>query len=77
LLQTSSDETTRAAAASRAFYYLGRLDGREPSLDLEKLITDESHHLLPSEIRAVSQQCADTLAVRGRVMTEIGRQMLK
>jgi hypothetical protein len=76
LLQ-SPNNATRAAASSSALYYLGRLDGREPSVDLEKLLVELSKQISPEEVRLEAQRCGQILSLRGKVMSDIGRKLAK
>jgi hypothetical protein len=74
-LMQSPNNTVRAAAASSALYYLGRLDGREPQLDLENLILDQFNKLTPLQLDSVTRECAQTLSARGRVVVDIGKKL--
>ena len=76
LLQ-SPNNTTRAAAASSALYYLGRLDGREPDVDLQKLVQDEVKKLSPEDIQSEAQRCGHFLSARGKVVSDIGKALAK
>ena len=76
LLQTP-DNVTRAAAVSSALYYLGRLDGREPGLDLDKLLAQESQRLSPDNLRAELRRCGQTLTARSQMIKEIGQHLPK
>jgi hypothetical protein len=67
-----SDSPTQAAAA---YYYLGRLDGRESDGDLEELIAKVSRELSPGELRSESQRCGRQLATRGQLVVAIGRKL--
>jgi hypothetical protein len=71
----SGDKATQAAATSSAMYYLGRLDGREPGLDLEALILDVARRFSPSEIFSESQRCGHQLSARGQVVSAIGAKL--
>lgn len=76
LLQ-SPNNVTRAGAATSALYYLGRLDGREPSIDLEKLILAESKRMSPEDLRSELRRCGQALSIRAKVVSTIGQKLSK
>lgn len=76
-MMTSPNNTIRAAAATSALYYLGRLDGREPGVDLEKLLSEESHRMSPDDLAAESKRCGQELSARARVVSSIGQRLEK
>jgi hypothetical protein len=76
LLQ-SPNNLNRAAAASTALYYLGRLDGRQPGVDLERIISDESQKLKPEELRSESERCGRELSARAQVISAMGGKLSK
>ena len=75
LMQATPDSTARSAAFSSALYYLGRLDGRNPTLNLEELIVAESQKMTQSDIRSELQRCGKALSARGTVVTVIGQKL--
>lgn len=77
LLQTTQDSAARNAAFSSALYYLGRLDGRIPTLDLERLIVAESQKMTQSDLRSELQRCGKELSARGAVVTAIGQKLTR
>lgn len=76
-MMNSPNNTTRAAAATSALYFLGRLDGRERAVDLEDLIRVESQKMSPDDIASESKRCGRELAARARVVSTIGQQLIK
>jgi hypothetical protein len=75
LLQTTPDSAVRTAAFSSALYYLGRLDGRNQTLDLETLLVAESWKMTQSDMRLELQKCGNALSARGAVITAIGQKL--
>jgi hypothetical protein len=69
---SQSDNTAQVATA---YYFLGRLDGREPGIDLEKLILEVSRSMPPSELGSEAQRCGHELISRGRLVSSIGRKL--
>lgn len=76
-MMTSPNNTIRAAAATSALYYLGRLDGREPGVDLEKRLSEESHRMSSDDLAAESKRCGQELSARARVISSIGQRLGK
>ena len=75
LLQATPNNEVRNAAVSSALYYLGRLEGRDPNLDLEKIVAEESQRMTPSDIRSELERCGKALSARGSMITKIGQKM--
>ena len=74
LLQ-SPNNSVRAAAAASALYYLGRLDGREPGLDLQEIILAEAGKMTSTQLRVETEACGKELSARGAAIDSIGRKL--
>jgi hypothetical protein len=74
-LSNSTNESFKAAGTVSAFYYMGRLDGRAPDLDLENRLFAEALKMTPEDILAQARICRATLAKKTRSMQEMGRHM--
>lgn len=74
LLQSPNNDV-RAAAASSALYYLGKLDGRDPDMDLEKVILAEAAKMTSTQLRAETEACGKQLSARGAAVNAIGRKL--
>lgn len=75
ILASNSDPNLKNAGVMAALYYLGKLDGREPGLDLEARLKQEFTQLTPQEIQPEGMRCGAELAARGKAMTEIGARL--
>jgi hypothetical protein len=71
---SADSATARAAGFSAALYFLGRLDGRAPGLDLERALADLPT-LSQGESRSEAQRCGQALIDRGREIEDIGRAL--
>jgi hypothetical protein len=71
----STDPTQADAGKIVSFYYLGRLDGRDPSYDLEGRLVEVSSHMTPDEIRAAATRCGAALQARGQSIQAIGERL--
>jgi hypothetical protein len=76
-IMNTPNNTTRAAAATSALYFLGRLDGRDLAMDLENLIRMESQKMSQNDIASESKRCGRELSARARVVSAIGQQLTK
>lgn len=74
MLQTS-DVAARNVALSSALYYLGRLDGRDPKLDLEKVVVEEFQRMTQSQKLSETERCGHELSSRGMMVSAIGKKL--
>ena len=70
-----------SADQSRGFlltlYYLGRLDGRVPKLDIENLLIAEGSKMTSSDDASEAKRCGARLAVKGEQITKIGKDLIE
>jgi hypothetical protein len=71
------DASQKSAGMMATLYYMGRLDGRTPNLDLENLIVQEVPKLNDATFRAEAVRCGNGLTVRGKQITEMGEHLVK
>ena len=76
-LAQSDDKTVAMAGLIGAQYFLGRIDGRVPTLDLERALGDEVSTLRNLEVPALLQSCGKQIEQRGRSLKEIGERIEK
>jgi hypothetical protein len=74
-LLRSPNNNVRTAAASSALYYLGKLDGREPGLDLDRVILAEAERMTSTQVRAEAEKCGKELSARGAAISDIGLRL--
>jgi hypothetical protein len=79
----SGNSTQQSAGMMDALYYIGRLDGREPKLDIEVLLAKEFVKMTPTDFSHEATRCGGHLTEKGKEitkmgedMTELGRKML-
>lgn len=58
-----------------ALYYIGRLDGRSPGLDLKARILEEAQALTPDKIEAERLRCSRQLQERGAALQTVGEAL--
>jgi hypothetical protein len=71
----NSDATKSAVGAMATLYFLGRLDGREPALNLEKRLADPDLQLKPSEAARIGMTCGGMLQTRGGELAAMGERL--
>ena len=59
------------------WYYIGRLDGRMPKLDIEKLVIDETSKMTEEDYASEAKRCGDSLAQEGQKVTKIGQDLIE
>ncbi len=72
----SQDIVTRNSGQSLALYYLGRLDGREPSLDLEKAVLAVADTLKPQDLASEAQRCGQIISFRAQTVASINDALI-
>ena len=80
---SSGNSTQQSAAMMTVLYYIGRIDGREPALDIEVMLAKEFVKMTPADFRREATRCGGHLTEKGKEitkmgedMTELGRKML-
>jgi hypothetical protein len=72
---------TNSPDQSRGFlltlYYIGRLDGRRPQLDIEHLLIEETHKMANADYVSEEKRCGEGLAAKGQQITEIGKHLIE
>lgn len=71
----SGQQGAQAAGMAASLYYIGRLDGRTPDLDLENRMIDEIGAMKPQDIKAEGARCGGLLKSRGQAIQAIGQRI--
>jgi|SRR5579862_5379288 len=75
-MAVSPDIGQRKRAEMLMLYYIGRLDGRTPGLDLEKLLASESARMTSANtIQSEMRRCNDALTAKGKEITRLGNDL--
>lgn len=72
-----ADAKAKSSGTLLALYYIGRLDGRAPGLDLEAQILSQMKSLSPAEYKSEAQRCGAELQAEGQKITAIGEDLNK
>ena len=73
--QESKDQ--QSAGTLGALYFLGRIDGRSPGLDLETAVAAESKRLTDDELGKNLQTCGTRMESRGKDIIALGKALEK
>lgn len=77
MLADSKDPQVKQAGAAGALYYLGRLDGRSPGLDIEAAVEAEADSLTEATQGSLLKKCGATLEQRGAYLVQAGKALEK
>ena len=74
----SENSADKLVAMMAHGYWLGRIDGRAPDLDLEERLIGELPNMTKSEFfRAEAVRCGQEMIARGKAVSAIGESMKK
>lgn len=74
-LAESPNPRLRLSGEMLLSYFLGRIDGRSPHIDLEALIEREAKKMTTSDLRNVARRCGTEFSARGAQITRIGKDL--
>jgi len=69
------DSHQKSTGTLLVLYYLGRLDGREPTLDIEKLLTEQIRHMTDADYANEGARCQKDLTTKGAQITHLGEAL--
>jgi len=72
-----ADPNQRSAGTMLSMYYIGRLDGRVPKLDLEELLVKEASTMTTSDYGSEAKRCGASLTAKGQEITRIGKDIVE
>jgi|HubBroStandDraft_5_1064220.scaffolds.fasta_scaffold23435_4 hypothetical protein len=65
----------KSSGLMMALYYVGRLDGRAPNLDIEELIIQQIGKMTNADYSSEAIRCGKSLSEKGQKMTQIGQKL--
>jgi hypothetical protein len=71
------DSHQKSAGLLMALYFIGRLDGRDPTLDLEARLTEQLAKMTAADFTTEAARCGSTLSTKGAQITRVGQDLLK
>jgi hypothetical protein len=76
-LSASSVEMQRRSGEMLLLYFLGRVQGRSPTIDLQGLMRNEANKMTSSQIDHATRRCGEELSTLGKQISEIGRRAVE
>lgn len=74
-LSTSDKPEQKTAGQMAAQYYLGRIDGRSPNVNLETLLREQASSMKPEERQSILSACGNEIMARSKQVQEIGQRV--
>jgi hypothetical protein len=71
------DSHQKSAGLLMALYFIGRLDGRAPKLDLEALLSEQLSKMTAADFTTEAARCGSSLTAKGAQITRVGQDLLK
>ena len=68
----SKDAETKNAGSVMMFYFLGRLDGRNPNVDLKQLLVREAERMSDADKEKLLVSCSGKVEQRGKQLEALG-----
>ena len=65
----TKDKEVQSAASIMMFYYLGRIDGRDPKANVEALIEQEAARLTDADKKQLLTSCSAEVKLRGKQLS--------
>jgi len=72
-----TDPTQQSAGMMLSMYYIGRLDGRVPKLDIEELMIKQISAMTTADYGSEAKRCGASLTDKGQEITRIGKDMVE
>jgi hypothetical protein len=69
------DPSRQAAGTMLSLYYIGRLNGRAPKLNIEDLLIKEISTMTSSDYDSEAKRCGARLTEKGQEITRIGKNI--
>jgi hypothetical protein len=74
-LSESADQTQSQSGEMILTYYLGRIDGRSPNVDLQELIERAARSMTTSDYARAARRCGTEFSARGAAIVRIGKAL--
>jgi hypothetical protein len=74
-LAQSPIDTIRSASVLMTIYYMGRLEGRDPKLDLQSRIADQVLQMSTLDVQSETRRCSAGLKAKGEAIAEMGKNL--
>lgn len=75
MIASTGDQSTQVAGSMIAVHYIGKLQGREPSIDLEEELFQLSRVITQAELATEQQRCSAAFQQLGQSMITMGNNL--
>jgi hypothetical protein len=72
-LQQAGSSVQKSSGVMLALYYLGRLDGRSPGLNLEQLAAEQARRMSDPDYASEAKRCGKDLGKKGQQIARLGK----
>jgi hypothetical protein len=69
------DASHQTAGTMLSLYYIGRLNGRAPKLNVEDLLIKEIKAMTPADYESEARRCGASLSEKGQEIARIGKDI--
>src|ERR1043166_3123749 len=74
-MASGTDPGVKTAGTIGSMYWVGRIDGKDPTIDLQSLILAEMQKMTGVVLHTEAKRCGEILVVRGKALTAIGQNI--
>jgi hypothetical protein len=71
------DSHQKSTGTLLVLYYMGKLDGRAPSQDVSKLVTEQVDRMRAADYSIEATRCSQALTAKGAQIKQLGEQLQK
>ncbi len=72
---SSPDQRQKLSGTMLTIYFLGRIDGRNPTADLQGLLVQQVKHMNEAALKSAATRCGAELSTKGVEITRIGHTL--
>jgi hypothetical protein len=74
-LNQSQDPKARTVSTLMIFYFLGRIDARDPNLDLTTALKTRMQALKPADLQVEARRCSDQMNTRSQALQAVSAKL--
>ena len=74
-LNQSQDPKARTVSTLMIFYFLGRIDARDPNLDLASALKTRMQSLKPADLQVEARRCSDQMNTRSQALQAVSAKL--
>jgi hypothetical protein len=71
------DSHQKSAGLLMALHFIGRVDGRDPTIDLEARLSEQLSKMTAADFTTEAARCGNTLSSKGAQITRLGQDLIK